>query len=73
MQTKINFIVSQNVRAARQRKNLSQEGLADLCGLHRTYIGAVERGERNITLQTLAKLAQALGETPQNLLAGYES
>jgi transcriptional regulator with XRE-family HTH domain len=70
MQAKINIAVSRNVRAARNRKGLSQEALADLCGLHRTYIGAVERAERNITLQTLAKLADALGETPQSLLDG---
>lgn len=70
MPAEINIIVSQNVKAARQRKGLSQEALADLCGLHRTYIGAVERAERNITLQTLAKLADALGETPQSLLEG---
>lgn len=70
MQSEINVIVSKNIKAARQRKGLSQEALADLCGLHRTYIGAVERAERNITLQTLAKLANALGVTPQSLLEG---
>lgn len=70
MQSEINVIVSKNIKAARQRKGLSQEALADLCGLHRTYIGAVERAERNITLQTLAKLASALGLTPQSLLEG---
>lgn len=70
MQSEINVIVSKNIKAARQRKGLSQEALADLCGLHRTYIGAVERAERNITLQTLAKLANALGITPQSLLEG---
>jgi len=70
MQSEINVIVSKNIKAARQRKSLSQEALADLCGLHRTYIGAVERAERNITLQTLAKLANALGVTPQSLLEG---
>ena len=68
MHTQINTIVSQNVRAARLRVGLSQEALADLCGLHRTYIGAIERAERNITLQTLAKLADALNKTPQSLL-----
>ena len=68
MKAEINVTVSRNVRAERQKKGISQEALADLCGLHRTYIGAVERAERNITLQTLAKLADALGISPQRLL-----
>ncbi len=50
------------VRHYRKLKSLSQEELADLCDLHRTYIGSVERGERNITLLNAEKIAQSLGE-----------
>ena len=50
------------VRHFRKVKGISQEELADLCDLHRTYIGSVERGERNITLKNAERIAQALGE-----------
>ena len=55
-----NQIVAANVRRLRLARRWSQETLAERCGLHRTYIGAIERGEGNITLHTLARLAQAL-------------
>lgn len=48
------------VRRRREALGLSQEGLADIAGLHRTYIGGIERGERNVTLRVAAKLARAL-------------
>lgn len=48
------------VRKLRQQQNLSQNELADKCGLHRTYIGSVERGERNITIINGVKIAKAL-------------
>ena len=41
--------------------DLSQEDLADLCGLHRTYIGCIERGEKTVTITTASKLAEAFG------------
>jgi transcriptional regulator with XRE-family HTH domain len=53
----------QKVRHFRSLKKLSQEELADLCGLHRTYIGSVERGERNITLINAEKIANALEQS----------
>ena len=49
------------VRQMRLEKGLSQETFADRCGLHRTYIGAVERGERNISIENIEKIAKALG------------
>jgi transcriptional regulator with XRE-family HTH domain len=61
-------ILATNVRALRRAKGASQEQLAFSCGLHRTYIGSVERGERNVTLSTLEVLASALGVTVPQLL-----
>lgn len=61
-------ILAENVRAFRKRHGHSQEGLADQCGLHRTYIGSVEREERNVTLSTLEVLAEALGVSVAQLL-----
>ena len=56
------------LRRARRDKRWSQEEFAFRSGLHRTYIGSVERGERNITLVSLRKLADALGCSPGDLL-----
>lgn len=47
------------VRALRADANISQEELAARCNLHRTYIGAIERGEKTITIETAQKLAEA--------------
>ena len=52
----------------RRAKGWSQEEMAARCRLHRTYIGAIERGEGNITLDTLDRLAQALAVKPNELL-----
>ena len=48
------------VRRHRKALKLSQEKLADLCGLHRTYIGGIERGERNVTILKLLQVTEAL-------------
>ena len=56
----ITRVFGANVRAARIRLGLSQEQLAEISGLHRTYIGAVERAERNITLRNAERIALAL-------------
>lgn len=58
----ITHTFGQRVRYYRKLKGISQEELADLCDLHRTYIGSVERGERNITLINAEKIANALDE-----------
>lgn len=49
------------VRALRLEKGLSQEQLADRAGFHRTYIGMIERAEKNITLESIEKISKALG------------
>ena len=49
------------VRALRERLGLSQEELADKAGIHRTYVGGLERGERNLGLKNVFRIAKALG------------
>jgi transcriptional regulator with XRE-family HTH domain len=61
-------ILADNIRAYRKREHISQEELADVCDLHRTYVGSVERGERNVTLSTLEIFAVALGVSVPELL-----
>ncbi len=61
-------ILAHNIRQFRLIKELSQEELAEKCGLHRTYIGSVERCERNVTLSTLEVLARALDVSVPKLL-----
>jgi len=56
------------VREERERLGISQEELADRAGLHRTYIGGVERGERNLGLRNVIRVARALGVSPADLL-----
>ena len=62
--------VGRNLRAYRQAKGLSQEAFADVLRVHRTYMGGLERGERNITLQTLERLAEELGIGALELMRG---
>lgn len=58
------------LRRYRTAAGLSQEELAHRCGLHRTYVGSVERGERNVALLNIVSLATALGTDPADLLTG---
>jgi transcriptional regulator with XRE-family HTH domain len=61
-------IIGTNIRHYRKGLNISQEKLAEEAGLHRTYIGAVERGERNISANNIAKIAKVLKVEPYLLL-----
>lgn len=56
------------LREVRQRVGISQEVLAEKAGLHRTYVSSVERGERNISLQNIERLALALGVQLKDLM-----
>ncbi len=60
------------VRAVRLQRGLSQVDLADASGLHRTYVGGVERGERNLTLTNMGRLARALEVSLADLVQGLE-
>jgi transcriptional regulator with XRE-family HTH domain len=60
--------VGANLRRLRTERGLSQEAFADELGFHRTYVGGVERGERNLTLRTVERLADILDVDPLELL-----
>ena len=69
MEGQLQKIVGRNLRRYRLDRGYSQEGFADYMGVHRTYMGAVERGERNLTLQTLERIAIFLDLDPIDLLS----
>ena len=58
--SEISKITGQRIRSYRMQQKLSQERLAELCGCHPTYIGQLERGEKNATLESIEKIASAL-------------
>jgi transcriptional regulator with XRE-family HTH domain len=60
-----------NLRVRRKQRGISQERLADLAGLHRTYVGSIERGERNVSIDNIERLAVALGLEVVELLANH--
>jgi len=70
MRKDLNLRLARNFRRLRQERGLSQEEAAEKCGLHRTYVGAIERGERNITLNTLEEIASAFRVDPVWLISG---
>lgn len=59
-----------NLRACREERGLSQEDFADLLGFHRTYVGGLERGERNLSLKSVERIGMALGLDPIELIVG---
>ncbi|MDE2166254.1 MAG: helix-turn-helix transcriptional regulator [Alphaproteobacteria bacterium] len=65
-------ILAQNLRRLRKSTGLSQEELADRAGLHRTYISSIERSERNVSIENIFLLAEALGIEPGDLLKPVE-
>lgn len=60
--------IGKAIRTIRMNHDLSQEALSELADLHRTYIGALERGEKNPTMHTVEKLARALGVSPSYII-----
>lgn len=62
-----------NLLAYRKARGLSQEAFADQLGFHRTYMGALERGERNLTLRSVERIAERLGEEPLSMLGQSRS
>lgn len=65
---KLLMIVSNNLKSFRSSRKLSQEDFSEISGLHRTYIGGIERCEKNMSLSTLEMLAETLGITVSELL-----
>lgn len=68
MEGQLQRVVGENLRAIRHRWGLSQEQMAEHLDWHRTYVGGVERGERNLTLRSVERLAALLGLDPLTLL-----
>ena len=61
--------VGRNLRAYREAQGLSQEAFAEVVGIHRTYMGGLERGERNLTLRSVERIAEQIEMDPLVLMA----
>ena len=72
MQDYLLTALGQRVRELRAKAGFSQEGFADHIGVHRTFVGTIERGESNLSFGNLAKISKALGITLSQLLTGIE-
>ena len=68
MEGELQRTVGRNLRAYREARGLSQEAFADLLRFHRTYMGGIERGERNLTLRSLERIAERIDLDPLELL-----
>lgn len=60
--------VGRNIRSYRQRRGLSQEAFGEVLGVHRTYMGGLKRGERNLTLHSLERIAEQMGVEVEELM-----
>lgn len=67
-ETQLVSVFAGNVRRLRNERGLSQEELAEAAGVHRTYVGMIERGEKNVTIYNIERIALALGVRPGSLL-----
>jgi transcriptional regulator with XRE-family HTH domain len=65
-------VLGNRIREFRLKRGFSQESFADHCGIHRTYMGGIERGKRNLTIQTVLTIARGLDMSMSELLAGIE-
>ena len=68
----LKVVLGKRIRELRSKNGFSQESFADHCGLHRTYMGGIERGEHNLTMETLMTVSSGLALTMSDLLAGIE-
>lgn len=68
MSSILRMVLAKNIRELRLSKELSQEELADICGLHRTYISDIERGNRNVSIDNIDKIAKGLDVNSSVLL-----
>lgn len=73
MEGELQRTVGRNLRAYREAKGLSQEAFADLLGVHRTYMGGIERGERNLTLRSLERIAERIELDPASLVRNAQA
>jgi len=64
-------VFGNTIRDIRKQRGMSQEELADKSNLHRTYVGGIERGERNVSLINILRLAHALNVLPADLLRAF--
>lgn len=68
MEGELQRVLGRNLRRYREARGISQEDFADVFDVHRTYIGGVERGERNLTLKSVERIAATIGADPIELL-----
>jgi transcriptional regulator with XRE-family HTH domain len=68
MEGELQRVLGRNLRRYREARGISQEDFADVFDVHRTYIGGVERGERNLTLKSVERIAATIGADPVELL-----